>query len=205
MIFSIKNVNKSIKILLFFLLIINTAAALWTPIFSIYVITEVVGATLAIIGLTGVLYSITKSVLQIPIARYLDSRAGEKDDFYTIFIGILLASICSFSLLLVHQVWQLGFVQVIWGVADACTFAAYYAIFSHHIDRKAAAFEWSLFSVGGMTVGGAVGGLIGGLVAQTYGFSVIFWAAGIMNILALLLLVVLYPHLKIMRQKVVAQ
>ncbi len=197
--FSIKSVNKSIRILLCFLFVINTAAALWTPLFSIFVIQHVAGATLAIIGLTSAVYSVMKSVLQIPIANYLDSRAGEEDDFKVLFVGILIASVCSFALMFLGKIWQLSIIQLLWGVADACTMAAYYAIFSHHIDSRSAALEWSLYSVGGITVAVAIGGLVGGFVAESYGFSIIFFSAGVMNVLALFLLAFLYPYMKVMR------
>ncbi len=198
--FSLSAINKSIKILLFFLFVINTAAALWTPIFSVYIIGHIVGATLATVGLMGLFYSVVRSVLQIPIAKHLDAQVGEKDDFKVIFTGIFIAMICSFALLYVVQIWQLGLVQLLWGFADACTMAAYYSIFSHHIDKKSAAFEWSLYSVGGITVSMSIGGLIGGFVAQYYGFPIIFIAAGCMNIFALILLGILYPQMKMMRK-----
>ena len=200
-IFSIKSVNSAIKILLAVLIMINTAAALWMPLFSIFVINNIAGATLITIGVTGALYSVIKSVLQIPIAKYLDARAGEKDDFVVIFVGIFLASISSFALLCIGKIWELAVVQGLWGIADACTLAAYYAIFAHHIDKKSAAFEWSLFSVGGMTVAIAIGGLIGSFAVQAFGFSFVFIIAGIMNLLALVLLGFFYPYVKVMRKK----
>jgi len=192
-------VSASIKFLLFFLFIINSAAALWGPLFSVFVIRNVAGATLAIIGITSALYSITKSFLQIPIARYLDAHVGEKDDFFVLFIGIVIASVCSFALLFVAQIWQLGGVQILWGVADACTMAAYFAIFSHHIDQRSAAFEWSLYSVGGITISIALGGLVGGFVAESFGFSILFAAAGFMNLGALFVLGAIYPYINPMR------
>jgi MFS family permease len=198
--FSLSGINKSIKILLFFLFMINTAAALWTPIFSVYILNNIIGATLGTIGLLSVFYSVVRSVVQIPVARYLDSKAGEKDDFVVIFTGIFIASICSFALLFIHQIWQLGGIQILWGIADACTMAAYYSIFSHHIDKKSAAFEWSLYSVGGITIAMSVGGLIGGFAAQYYGFPIIFIAAGCMNLFALALIGILYPQMKVMRE-----
>jgi len=199
--FSLKSVNSAIKILLVLLLTINTAAALWSPLLSIFVINNIVGATLVTIGVTGALYSVVKSLLQIPIAKYLDARAGEKDDFIVIFTGIFLAGMASFAFLFIGKAWELALVQVLWGIADACTMAAYYAIFSHHIDKKSAAFEWSLFSVGGMTVAIAVGGLIGSLLIQSFGFTLVFVLAGIMNLLALALLGFFYPYIKVMRKK----
>lgn len=192
-------VSDSIKMLLYFLFVINTAAALWGPLFSVFIIRNVAGATLGIIGITSALYSVTKSFLQIPVARYLDAHVGEKDDFTVLFIGIVIASLCSFGLLLVTNVWWLGTVQVFWGVADACTMAAFYAIFSHHLDQGSAGFEWSLYSVGGITVANALGGLIGGFAAETFGFPSLFVAAGIMNFVALFILAGFYSRIKIAR------
>jgi MFS family permease len=197
--FTFTSINRAIRILLLFLFVINTAAALWTPLFSVYVLKNVAGITMALYGLTGALYSVVKATLQIPIAKHLDMRAGERDDFIVIFIGICLASVCSFALLFMHSIWQLGIVQALWGVADACTLAAYFAIFSHHIDSSSAAFEWSLYNVGGATIAIALGGIVGGYMADAFGFQCIFFVAGIMNVLALLLLAMLYPYLKIMR------
>jgi predicted MFS family arabinose efflux permease len=175
---------------------INTAAALWTPLFSVFVINHIMGATLATIGITGAIYSIMKSSLQIPIAKYLDASVGEKSDFIIISSGVFLAGISSFSLIFIDRIWELVCIQIVWGIADACTMAAYYSIFSHHIDKKSAAFEWSLFSVGGMTVAIALGGLAGGFATQAYGFPVVFLAAGTLNMIAFLMLITFYPRIR---------
>ena len=90
--------------------------------------------------------------------------------------------------------------EVLTGIGDACTMAAYYAIFSHHIDRNSEGFEWSLLSVGGLTISTAVGGVIGGFVSQRFGFSTVFIGAGLLNIIGVLLLVLLYPYIKILRK-----
>ena len=63
-----------------------------------------------------------------------------------------------------HNVWELNLIQIFAGVGDACLMAAYYAIFSHHIDKNSEGFEWSLFNVGGLTIAMAIGGILGGLI-----------------------------------------
>jgi MFS family permease len=201
-IFPTHTVNRTVKILLIFLFSVNTASAMWVPLFSVFANKHIIGASFGVLGILGSVYSITKSVLQVFIAKHLDARAGEKDDYIALFSGICLAAVASFSLIGVKTVLGLGSLQVLWGVADALTMAAYYAIFSHHIDKKTAAFEWSLFSVGGVTTAGAVGGLFGGFLADAYGFSIIFSIAGVINVLSLVLLVALYPSIKVMRAKV---
>ncbi len=176
------------------------AAALWTPLFSVFITQNIIGATLATVGIAGAIYSITRSFLQVLISRRLDAKVGEHDDFIALFSGIVVACFCSFSLLFVFHIWQLVIVQVLWGVADACTMAAYYSLFSHHIDRKVSSFEWSLFSVGGVTTAVAIGGLIGGFIATSFGFPIIFITAGSINILSFFFLIALYPQIRLAKK-----
>lgn len=190
------NVNKTIQILLVFIFMANAACAFYGPLLAIYITNQVVNATLITVGIGVAFYSITKALFQVPLARFLDLRVGEKDDFLVIFMGILLAIVYSFSYLFIHQPWQLYSLQVVAGIADACLMAAYFAFFSHHIDRKSQAFEWSLYS-GGVTLSIAGGGLVGALVAQLYGFSAVFILAGTLNIIALFFILFLYPHIKV--------
>jgi len=86
--------------------------------------------------------------------------------------------------------------DVFTGIADACVMASYYAIFSHHIDKDSQGFEWSLFSVGGMTIATSVGALIGGYIAFEFGFAAVFVSAALFNALAALMLLILFPYVK---------
>ena len=59
------------------------------PVFSVFIIQRVVGGTLLTVGIAAAIYWITRSVLQIPIAKYLDSTPGEHDDFMALVGGLL--------------------------------------------------------------------------------------------------------------------
>src|ERR1700733_1369557 len=64
------------------------------PIFSVFIVQKVAGATLATIGIMTGIYFVIRSTLQIPVANYLDKMAGEKDDFFTLIIGLFIAGFC---------------------------------------------------------------------------------------------------------------
>jgi MFS family permease len=189
-------INKAIKTLLTFIFLFNVSAGLYLPIIAIYVTQHVVGATLAVVGVSIAIYSIVKAIFQIPIARRLDMMKGERDDFYILLFGILMAIIYSFAFILIKDVWHLYVLNIFTGIADACIMASYYAIFSHHIDKDSQGYEWSLFSVGGLTISASVGGLIGGYVATNYGFSTVFIISALFNTVAALVLVILFPYVK---------
>ena len=80
-IFSVNFINKTIQILLLFLFIINTGASFYMPLIAVFITRHIIGATLATVGISVAVYSITKSLIQVPLAKRLDSQAGEKDDF----------------------------------------------------------------------------------------------------------------------------
>lgn len=194
-------INKAIKTLLTFVFIFNVAAGLYMPIIAVYITQHVFGATLAVVGVSIAIYSIVKAIFQIPIAKRLDSMRTEKGDFYVLLVGILMAIIYSFGFMLVKNVWHLYVLEIFTGIADACIMAAYYAIFSHHIDKDSQGYEWSLFSVGALTISASLGALVGGFIVTQYGFSTIFILAAMLNAIAALMLVILFPYLKNFRHK----
>ena len=189
-------INKAVKTLLIFVFLFNVSAGLYMPIIAIYITQHIVGATLAVVGISLAIYSIVKAIFQIPIARRLDIVRGERDDFYVLLFGILMAIIYCLGFLFLKDVWHLYVLDIFTGVADACIMAAYYAIFSHHIDKDSQGFEWSLFSVGGMTISASIGALIGGYIAYEFGFSAVFILAATFNTLAALMLLILFPYVK---------
>lgn len=143
------------------------------PIFAIFIIEEVTGATVVTVGALAAIYWILKSVLQLPIAKLLDKTPGEKDDFYALVSGLFLASIAAFLFVLANQVWQLYVIQAVYSVAMALYTASWPALFSRHLDKDEVSFDWALDSSAvGLAAG--FGGLLGGVIAKTFGFEAVF-------------------------------
>src|SRR5437867_3594860 len=92
---------------------------LMEPVFSIFIIEKVVGATLVTVGIAAAIYWLVKSVMQIPLSNLLDRNPGEKDDFYALILGLLIASVSAFLFTLVDQIWQLYLVQIIHSIGFA--------------------------------------------------------------------------------------
>jgi MFS family permease len=153
------------------------------PVFSVFIVQRIVGGTLAIVGIAAAIYWILRSVLQIPIANYLDRTPGEKDDFMALITGLFLAGISSFAFCITTTVWELYAVQILHAIAFALYFAAWPTIFSRHLDKDRISFDWSLDStVSGVAAG--VTGLLGGIIAGMYGYFAVFAAAGILSFIA---------------------
>ncbi len=189
------SVNRAIQIMLLYLFFVVLSGSLFAPIFAIFITHSIAGATLRTIGFALALYGVTKSVIQIPTARFLDKHKGEKDDFYFLITGAVVAAIYPFCLLFISKVWHIYALEVFTGFGDAALMAAYYSLFARHVDKGSEGFEWSLFSVGGLTISSAIGGAVGGILGDIFGFHLLFLMSGIANSLVFFILLSLYPML----------
>lgn len=188
-------INRAIKILLFFLFIVNLSEGLFSPLFAVFVTESITGASLKTVGFAMAFYLITKSLIQIPVARRIDKKIGEKDDFYVMIIGAIITIIYTYGLIFIKSQVHLYLLSIIGGTGGAFLMAAYYGIFARHVDKGQEGFEWSLFSVGGLSLSVAIGAAIGGILTDAVGFKPTFFIAGTFITLATLLLLFLYPYL----------
>ncbi len=189
------SVNKAIQILLLFLFVINFSIGLFAPFIAIYVTEFIEGATFKTIGFAIAVFAIVKSIVQIPAARFLDKYEGEKDEFFAILVGGIITIIYPFILFLIKTSFQLYLIEILVGIGDGLLMAAYYILFSKHADKGSEGFEWSLFSVGGLTVAAAISGALGGQLADSFGIRTLFLIAGFLNMLAISVIFLLYPYL----------
>ncbi len=188
-------VNRAVQVLLYYLFVINVASGLFGPLYAVFVTKSIIGASLKTVGFALGLSALAKSLFQVPLARFLDKHKGERDDFFVLLIGSVLGAIYPFLLMTITLPRHLYWIEIISGTGAAFLMAAYYSLFARHVDKNSEGFEWSLFSVGGITISSAIGGALGGILADTFGFTTLFLLSGTLNILVMLILFVLYPLL----------
>lgn len=194
-------VNKAVQIMLAYLFFVVLSLGLFSPIFAIFITGTIEGATLKTVGFALAIYGISKSILQIPTARFLDRHHGERDDFYILMAGATVAFIYPLSLLFISKIWHLYTLEIFAGLGDAALMAAYYSLFARHVDKGSEGFEWSLFSVGGLTISSAIGGAVGGILGDMFGFRLLFLVAGCISFVIFFVLLFLYPLLDGARPK----
>jgi len=138
-----------------------------------------------IVGAVAALYWLVKSLFQLPVAKYLDKKDGEKDDFYVLVVALVLASLASFSFALTKSLWQLFLTQFLYAIAMGLYIPSWTAIFSRHLDRRKISFNWSLDStIVGLTSFFAA--IFSGVLANWLGFSSVFFAVGSLSLLSAL-------------------
>lgn len=180
-------VNISLKVgrIVKFLVLVDLALlggwGLMEPIFPIFIHDQVAGATLTTIGVSAAIYWVLKSVLQLPIANFLDRTPGDKMSFYTLELALLLAALAAFSFSWVTTVPGLYLVQVLHAVAFAFYIPSWSGVFARHLDSGRISFDWSLDSTA-VGISAGLSGLAGSLVAARWGFTSVFVAAGIFTL-----------------------
>lgn len=192
---SLHQINQVALILIIVQFIINVAMGLLGPIFAVFVTNQIPGGAVTIVGFAITIYWITKSIVQLFVARYIDRNHGEIDDFYSFLLGGFLSAILISLYYWVSSIWQIYALQFALGVADAFFVPPFYAIFTRHIDKGKEGFEWSLYSSFSIGVGTALGGALGGIFGTLAGFRVVFLITGLLGLIASSTLFFLRPYL----------
>lgn len=187
-----KFTNKIIKILITSDFILNLGWGLLSPIFAIFIVENIttqgpLGAA-KIAGFASLFYWITKSILQVPIGHYLDKKHGEKDDFWFMVIGTLLAAFVPIGYLFSSAPWHIYLLQILHAIGMSMAFPSWLAIFTRHIDKGREAFEWSMESTF-LSAGAGIAGGLGGIFVGIFGFKIVFILVSILNIISAIFLI----------------
>jgi len=184
-------VNKVVRILVLGDIMFFSAFGLIGPIFAIFITNQIVGATVATAGFAATINLLARALLQMPVARYIDRRKGEKDDFIFMVAGSTLISIVPFAYFFVSTPLHLYLAQVVLGIGGALANPGWYAIFTRHIDKNKEGTEWTLENTG-VALAAAGTAAIGGVLAQHFGFHNLFLIVGIVSLLGLIIQISLY-------------
>ena len=180
-----RSLNKVIKVLIFYDLILLFGWGLVAPILAIFIVDEIKGGNAQVVGIAVGIYWVLKSLFQIPISWYLDRNYGEKDDYYFLIGGTLLGGLVPLGYIFVALPWHIYLLQAIHALAMAVAFPPWGGIFTRHIDKGKEAQSWALDS-SALGIGVGVAGFIGGTVAKTFGFTPLFISVGILGIISAL-------------------
>jgi len=186
-----KIVNSIIRLMITSDFFLNLGWGLIGPIFAIFIVQRITieGSMEAarVAGLSALCYWLTRSMLQIPIGKYLDKNHGEKDDFWFMVIGTSIAGFIPIGYLFSFLPWHIYFLQIIYAIGMSMVIPSWLAIFTRHIDKGKEALEWGMESTF-LGAGAGIAGGIGGIVASNFGFNIVFIFVSIFTFLSVALL-----------------
>jgi MFS family permease len=175
-----KNINRIVKIMVTADMIFYAGWGLISPILAVYIIGAVRGGNVGVVGIGVGVYWILKSIVQIPLAYYLDNNHGEKDDYYVWIVGMVIVSLVPLGFIFISLPYHLYILQAVYAIGMAMIIPSWSGIFTRHIEKRREAFCWGIES-SGFSIGAGVGGIVGGIVAEKFGFIPLFLAVSIMG------------------------
>lgn len=178
--------NKIIKVLILSDLFLVFGWGLIGPILAIFITQQINGADVSTVGIAIGIYWLVKSSLQMPIGNYLDKNHGEKDDYYFLLAGTLLAAVVPLGYIFATLVWHIYFLQAFQAVAMAMAIPPWGGIFIRHIDKGKEALSWGTESAF-IGIGAGLSGIIGGMAAKAFGFTPLFVGVSGLTVIAGLL------------------
>ena len=188
-------INQVILIIIFAEFVFTIGAAFIGPLVAIF-ITRDIGAPVTVVGFAVAIYWIVKSILQLPVARYLDRNHGEVDDYYSVLIGLAISTAAIYLYYFVQAAWHIYALQFLIGIGDALIVPAFQAIFTRHLDKNQEAFELALRSSFSYGAGSALGGAFSGILAITIGIRAIYLIYGTLLLIGLFILFFLRPYVR---------
>ena len=175
--------------------ILITGWSFLAPIFAVFVTQQISGGTVAVVGFAITIYWVTKSILQLFVAKFIDRNHGELDDFYFFLAGGFLNAVFVSLYYFSQEIWHIYALHFLVAIADALLVPPFYAIFTRHIDKGQEGFEWSLYSSFSLGAGSALGAAAGGILATVVGFRIIFPLVGFFTLIFTIILVFLRPFI----------
>lgn len=187
-------VNRVVKFLIYSDFAIKSGFGFIAPIFAVFIMGQIKGASLTTVGIAEMVLLLTRGVFQIPIARIADRKKREKDDFTFMLAGSLLLVIIPLLYLFTLQVWQLIFIQFFHGLALSLLTPAWDAIFTRHLDHDRVSEEWGFYETGAV-MGAAFTALFGGVIADYFGFNYLFLLVSLFSLASCVFLVFIRKNL----------
>lgn len=175
-------INRVIQFLTYSDILMLSGWGLVNPILAVFFTDRIVGGSIAIAGIASTIFFFTKSILQIPIARAIDAKKGEWDDFWIMVVGSLLISFSAFLFIFARFPWHIYLIQIVSGIGCALSYPGWLAIFTRHIDRNHESLEWSLYHTA-IDLGSALTAALGGFIAITFGYQNLFAVVGVLSLL----------------------
>lgn len=172
-------------------------AGLLGPIFALFVEDFIAGGGAAVAGTAAAIYLITKSIAQIPAGALVDKICGDRDDFWFMFGGLLVASLVPLSYLVISTPAELYMAQFVLGIALAFNFPSFMALFTKYIANNKEATVWSMyFTLTDLAM--AIAAAVGGYVAVTFGFNAVIIGVSTIGTIGTLLLLPIRSRLRAM-------
>lgn len=185
--------HKVLRALILSDLFILGSFGLVQPIFAVFMLQGIAGASIFTIGIATALQLLSKGVFQIFIAKWTDAEAGNRRELITLFAGSVLMGLVPFGYIISGELWQIYLLQIIYGLGGALAFPGWVVIYSRYTRQEKAGYEWSIYNTV-ISLGTAAAAFLGASMAEMLSFQVLFAFVGILSLVGAAFIIYIFKH-----------
>ncbi len=152
------------------------------PIFAVFVVRGIEGATLTSVGMALTIQLFTKAAFQILVGKWDDEDRGNRRELGTLFVGSLLISLVPFGYAFATTLWELYLIQFMYGLGSALSFPSWRIIFTRFMNRDRQGYEWGIYDTT-ISLATAAAAAMGAYIAEEWSFRLLFIGVGFMSVI----------------------
>jgi len=171
-----KNMNKSLKLLLTINSIFVIAGNLLGPLYAVYI--EGLGGSIAVVSATWSVMLLTTTLVNFALIRYGDRI---KEHEYFLIAGFILRAVTWTGFIFASNIAGIIILQIILGLGEAVGSTGFDAIFAEHLDKSSHIRDYAVWKTVSNIIA-ALATLMGGFVVASYGFRPMFYFMAVIAI-----------------------
>ncbi len=175
--------NRTLKLLILSDVFVFGGLGLISPILAIFFKENLIGGTIAAVGIASAIYLITNSILQVLFAKVFNP----KDRFWMLCFGTFLIVLVPFGYIFSKIIWHVYVIQLIHGIGAGFAFPSWASLFTSNLEKGQRGYQCSIHSAG-INLGMGLTAFFGAMIAQSFNFRIVFLITGCTSLIGLLIL-----------------
>ena len=188
---NVRGMNVVLRALILSDLFLYGGFGLIQPIFAVFMLQEITGSSVMAIGVATTIQLVTKSILQLGIAKWTDAEPGNRRELLTLFAGSLIMSVVPFAYLWATALHHVFILQFVYGLGTALAYPGWIVIFARYTDDSKRGYEYSVYNTT-IGLGVAAAAVLGGYFVQTYSFQHLFVLIGILSVIGAMFILTIF-------------
>lgn len=176
--------NRTLKLLIFSDIFVLTGFALISPIMAIFIKENLIGGSIASVGIAAMITTLTRCLLQLLFA-YI---AKPKHRYGMVVAGTAFIAIVPFIYFFSTKIIHIYIAAFVHGFGAGLANPAWFSLFASNLKKGQKGLEWSVYS-SSVGIGTAIAALVGSQLASKFGFKPVFIVVAILAIIGCLILI----------------
>ena len=158
------------------------------PIFAIFIL-GLEGGSIVAAGAATTIFLVVRASIQLPLSKYFIDRQKHKTKF--LLLGFFIVLTVPFIYLSSKHVYTIFLAQAVYGVGTAFAYPTVFSLFTSYMDKRHRSFDYAINNTG-VCLGTALSAFVGAKVAESFGFSVVFFFVGGLALIGFMILIILH-------------